>query len=76
MFKTPNEFSIHIENIKLEQEFSTYIEAVVWFHDNETDAEMEDIVKMLNSKILGAIEFEATSNKLLKDVNTEIVRLL
>lgn len=75
MFLDKTHFSLRIEEIKLEKQFDLYIEAVVWFYENETDQEMVDIVKMLNQKILDSIEYEAQENKLLKH-NEVVVRLM
>lgn len=75
MFLDKTHFSLRIEEIKLEKQFDLYIEAVVWFYENETDQEMTEIVKMLNQKILDSIEYEAQENKLLKH-NEEVVRLM
>ena len=75
MFLDKTHFSLRIEEIKLEKQFDLYIEAVVWFYENETDQEMTEIVKMLNQKILDSIEYEAQENKLLKH-NEAVVRLM
>jgi uncharacterized protein YtpQ (UPF0354 family) len=75
VFLDKTHFSLRIEEIKLEKQFDLYIEAVVWFYENETDQEMTEIVKMLNQKILDSIEYEAQENKLLKH-NEEVVRLM
>lgn len=75
MFLDKNQFSLHIEQIKIDKQFDTYIEAVVFYYEMETDQEMSDISKMLNKKILDNIEFEAQEQKLLKH-NEEIVRLM
>ena len=75
MFIDKNQFSLHIEEIKVQKGFATYIEALTHFYENETDQEFPEIVKLLNKKILDSIEFEATDQKLLKH-NEEIVRLM
>lgn len=67
IFKNSNEFSLHIEALKLKHEFETYTETLVWFYENETDHEMEEIAKMLNSKLIGDIRNEASAAGLLKD---------
>lgn len=74
MFKNQSEFSLHIEKLKEENGFESYTETVAWFYENETDHDMEDIVKMLNPKIIGSIQYEAEERGLLKDSN--IVRLV
>lgn len=74
MYTDKNHFSLHIEEIKKDKGFDTYIEAVVWFHDNETDQEMSEIVKMLNQKIVDSIAYEAEEQKMLKHPE-EVVRL-
>lgn len=75
MFSNKNQFSLHIESIKQEKEFETYIEAIIFYYENYSDQEMTDIVKMLNQKILDSIEYEAQEQKLLKH-NEEVVRLI
>lgn len=75
MFVDKTHFSLRIEDIKIAKQFDTYIEAVVWFYENSSDQEMSDIIKMLNQKILDAIEYEAQEQKLLKH-NDPIVRLM
>jgi hypothetical protein len=67
VFDDNTNLSLYIEQIKEQQELSSFIEAVVWYHDNETDMEMVDIVKLLNTRILDKIKFEAQDNKLLKE---------
>lgn len=75
MFIDKNHFSLHIEKIKLDKAFPRYIDAVVYFYENETDQEMSEVIKLLNKKILDQIEYEAQEGKLLKH-NEEVVRLL
>lgn len=74
MYKDANEFSLYIEALKEEKGFDTYTETIVWFYTNETDHEMTEIAKMLNRKIIGCIENEASAAGLLKD--TPKVRLM
>lgn len=71
-FKNPNEFSIHIEHIKKTQEFDSYIESIVWFAENESDLEIEQIAKFLNKKLREAIEHEANIKNLLKDSSKSV----
>lgn len=71
-FKNPNDFSLYVEEIKRKQNLETYIEAVVWFAENETDLEMEQIVRYLNKKILTAIEYEANELRMLKENSKSI----
>lgn len=75
MYLDKTQFSLHIEEIKKIKNFDTYIEAIVYFYENETDQEMSDITKMLNQKILDRIEYEAQENNLLK-YNDPVVRLM
>jgi wyosine [tRNA(Phe)-imidazoG37] synthetase (radical SAM superfamily) len=74
MFNTSNEFSIHIEHLKEQQNFDTIIETLVWFTENESDQEYEQIVKLLNRRLKQQVEIEARDLKLLKD-NSELVSL-
>jgi len=72
IFKNQNDFSLYIESIKQDKSFDTYTEAVEWFYENETDHEMSDIAKMLNTKIINTIQFEAESKGLLKSDNVRL----
>lgn len=74
MFIDKTQFSLHIEEIKLKKEFESYIETLVYFYENETDQEMSEITKMLNTKIIEHIRYEAEEQKLLKN-NDPIIRL-
>ena len=71
MFKSKNDFSLHIEQIKNKMEFETYIETVIHFYENETDQEMEDIAKLLNKKLIDCIEREGVNVKMIKSYNLE-----
>jgi len=73
MFKDANEFSLYIEKIKADQQFETYMEAVMYFYENETDHEMADIAKMLNRKIIGELQLEGEASGQLK--SSSVVRL-
>lgn len=73
MFKDANEFSLHIEKIKAEREFETYMEAIMYFYENETDHDMVDIAKMLNRKIIGELQIEGEASGQLK--GSDVVRL-
>lgn len=74
MFVSKNEFSLHIEQLKIAQGFETYTEAVVYFYENESDHEMADIAKMLNQKIIDCLQYEAEEKGMMKDSNP--VRLM
>lgn len=74
MFKTSNEFCIHLDRLKDEHQFDTYIETISWFAENESDQEMDQIAKHLNRKIRDAVEYEARQLHMLKD-NDELVSL-
>lgn len=73
MFMTQNDFSLHIEEIKQEFQFETYMEAVMYFYENETDHEIEEISKMLNKKIRDTIMLEAMQAGMMKE--NEIVQI-
>lgn len=66
-FKNQTDFSLHIERIKEENNYATYMEAVIHFHEHESDHEIEEIVKLLNKKIISAIEVEAKQQGMMKD---------
>lgn len=67
MFKDSNEFCLHLEKIKQEQQFDSFIETVIWFAENESDLEMEQIVKYLNKRFKDGIEYEARQMNMLKE---------
>lgn len=73
MFTDKNEFSMHIEQIRQDHDL-TAIEALVWFAENESDQDFEQIVKMLNKKLRDRIEYEARQSNLMKD-KTKLVSL-
>lgn len=75
-FKNKKDLSLYIEKIKLENDFETYIEAISYFYENESDSEMEDITKMLNQKILDNIADEAQRFNLTKYKESETGKLL
>ena len=67
MFLTVNDFSLYIEELKVKMEFDTYMETVVYYYENETDHEMEDIAKMLNQKIKDSLHLEAMERGMMKE---------
>lgn len=69
-FKDPNDFSLYIETLKLDYRFDTYMETLVWYLENESDMELEGIVKYLNKKLKDSIEYEALQMNMLKQGNT------
>lgn len=71
MFKSKNEFCIYLENLKNSFGFSTYIETITHFYENETDQEMEDIAKLLNKKLIDCIECEGVDIKMIKGYSLE-----
>jgi len=72
-FKDANSFCVYLEELKLKHNFESYIETVVWYVENESDLEPEDLVKYFNKKILDAIKFEAISSNRLKESTPELV---
>ncbi len=73
MFKTSTDFCLHLEKIKIDHEFDTYIEAVTYFAETESDQSYEHIVKCLNKKICDQIAVEAAELNMLKskdEINT------
>lgn len=67
MFLHDNDFSLYIEQLKVQKQFDTYIETVIYYVENESDKEYSNIVRNLNKKIIQSIEREASELKLLKD---------
>jgi hypothetical protein len=58
--------NLQIERLKKEQEFDTYLEAVSFFLENETDEEPIRVAKLLNKKIIEEIQQEAGALGMLK----------
>lgn len=75
MFKDENEFSIYIETLKEREGLGTIIEALVFFYENETDQEMEDLVKLMNRRLREKVEAEAIDGRMVMD-KTRLVRLV
>jgi hypothetical protein len=73
-FKDSNEFCLHLEQIKIDHSFDGYIESLLWYHEHESDLEVEVLVKHLNPKIIEAIKYEAIQNNMLKE-KQELVSL-
>ena len=71
MFKTKNEFCLYLENLKQDLELDTYIETIIYFYENETDQEMEDIAKLLNKKLIDCIEREGVNINMVKGYTLE-----
>lgn len=67
MFLTVNDFSLYIEELKVKMEFETYMDTIVYYYENETDHEMEDIAKMLNQKIKDSLHLEAMERGMMKE---------
>lgn len=66
MFKSKNEFCLHLENIKVQKKLDTYLETILHFYESESDLEMDQIAKMLNRKIKERLENEAVDLKMIK----------
>lgn len=75
MFKDENEFSIYIETLKEREGLGTIIEALVFFYENETDQEMDDLVKLMNRRLREKVEAEAIDGRMVMD-KTRLVRLV
>ncbi len=54
-----NDLPQRIERIKIDMRFDTYMETILWLHENETDVEIEEIAKHLNQKIVEHLRNEA-----------------
>lgn len=54
-----NDLPQRIERIKIDMQFDTYMETILWIHENETDVEIEEIAKNLNQKIVEHLRNEA-----------------
>lgn len=75
MFKTENDFNLYIEQIKKAQAFDTYLEAITYFMEHESDESPEKISKMLNKKLKEEIRKEASNAGLLRN-NEKVITLL
>lgn len=71
MFKSKNEFCLYLEQMKQRLGFNTYIETIMYFYENETDQEMEDIAKLLNKKLIDCIEREGVDINMIKGYSLE-----
>lgn len=71
MFKSKNEFCLYLEEMKQKFNFSTYIETIIYFYQNETDQEMEDIAKMLNKKLVDCIGREGVDINMIQGHSLE-----
>lgn len=65
-FKNANDFSLHLEKLKVEKQFQTYTETLVYFYENHSDHEMEALVKLLNRNIIEHIHAESIARGLIK----------
>lgn len=73
-FKSSNDFCLRLETIKIDNNFEGYMESLLWYHENESDLEIDQLVKHLNPKILDHIKYEAIQQNLLKE-KQELVSL-
>lgn len=73
-FRDSNDFCLHLEQIKIKNSFEGYIETLLWYHENESDLEIESLIKHLNSKIIENIKYEAIQQNMLKE-KQELVSL-
>lgn len=67
MFLGYNDFSLHIEELKRDKHFDTYLETITWYIENETDVDYDKVAKNLNQKILDNIKIEAMKGNMLKE---------
>lgn len=70
MFKTDNEFCIHLESLKEEMGFDTYLETLSHYMENDSDLEPEQIAKHLNRSIIDNIRTEAMALNLVRGDDT------
>lgn len=66
-FKSENEFCLHLEKIKREQKFDSYIETIVWYSEYESDLEIDQLARYLNKKLRDCVAYEARNMNMLKD---------
>lgn len=62
----PNKICLRIEEIKIEHDFETYLEAISHYIEYESDHEPEQIAKLLNKKIIGALHDEGINIGLIR----------
>jgi len=58
-FKDKNEFSLHIEQLKIDKNLDTYTDTILHFYEYESDHEIKEIVRMMNKKLVDSIKYEA-----------------
>ena len=75
MFSNKSDFNLHIEKLKIENGFDTYIETITYYIENESDQEPEQIAKHLNKKITEEIHKEANQLGMLKS-SEDVVSLV
>lgn len=49
---------MYIEELKRDRHFDTYYDTVLWFVENESDQEVEQVVRVLNKKIVEEMKKE------------------
>ena len=61
-----DDLSLYIERLKISHKFSSYIDTVIYFVEYESDAELNQVVNLLNKKIKEEIRLEAIEMGLIK----------
>jgi hypothetical protein len=63
-FRSPNEFSLHIEE-RVAKEKIGYMDAIIQYC-SEVDIDVESISKLINQSLKDKVQFEAEENNYLK----------
>ena len=63
-FRSPNEFSIYIDEVRLKQDLS-YMDAVINYC-NEKDIDIDSIGPLINQKLREKIQIEAEQENMIK----------
>lgn len=63
-FRSPNEFSLHIEERVLKEKIG-YMDAVIQYCE-EVDIDIESISKLINQSLKDKIQYEAEENNFMK----------
>ncbi len=71
-FKSSSDFSMYLENLKRDKQLDSYTDTILYFYENQSDHEMEDIAKLLNKKIKDQLEVEAQQRGLIKDSSVKL----
>lgn len=71
MFKTPNDFSIHIENMVREDKTLNYVDAILKYCD-DNDVEIEDVKSLISKPLKNRLKNNYIDMNYLKSTTVKI----